>query len=64
MVERESEKKEEYFWKLENKEILLADEKEELIRKLRKEMKKAAEIFDFESAAILRDRIKNLKENY
>ena len=64
LVERESEKKEEYFWKLENKEILLADEKEELIRKLRKEMKKAAEIFDFESAAILRDRIKNLKENY
>lgn len=61
LVEKEDEKKDDYFWKLENKEVLLPDEKEKIIRKLRKEMRVAAGKFDFETAAILRDRINTLK---
>ena len=60
LVEKEEEKNSDYFWKLENKEVLLPDEKEVLIKKLRKEMREAADKFDFETAAILRDRIKSL----
>lgn len=46
---------------LEKKEVLLADEKETLVKKLRKEMKQAAMNLDFEKAANIRDRIKRLK---
>lgn len=60
LVEKE-ERNSDYFWKLENKEVLLPDEKDILIKKLRKEMLDAAKKFDFETAAILRDRIRSLK---
>src|SRR3989344_5226365 len=60
LVEKEENKDSDYFWKLENKEILLPDDKEVLVKRLRKEMKQAADKFDFETAAILRDRIKSL----
>jgi excinuclease ABC subunit B len=63
LVEKEEEKNSDYFWKLENKEILLTDEKEVLIKRLRKEMLDAAKKFDFETAAILRDRIKIIRTN-
>jgi excinuclease ABC subunit B len=63
LVEKEENKNSDYYWKLENKEILLPDEKEELIKRLRKEMLHAAKKFDFETAAILRDRIRTLREN-
>ena len=46
----------------EKKEVLLPDEKEAVIRKLRKEMQNAAKELDFETAALLRDRIKALQE--
>lgn len=45
-----------------NKEVLLPDEKNALIRKLRKEMTQAAKDLDFETAAILRDRIKAIQK--
>ena len=61
LVEKGVDKNSDYYWKLENKDILLADEKEALIKKLRKEMLEAAKRFDFETAAILRDRIKTLR---
>lgn len=40
------------------KEVLLPDEKDALVRKLRKEMQLAAKDLDFETAAAIRDRIK------
>lgn len=46
----------------ERKEVLLPDEKEAVVRKLRKEMQNAAKELDFETAALLRDRIKALQE--
>ncbi len=44
-----------------NKEVLLPDEKEALIKKLRKEMKLAAERLDFEGAIRIREYISNIK---
>ncbi len=44
------------------KDVLLADEKEVVIKKLRQEMKNAAKNLDFETAALLRDRIRSLEE--
>lgn len=44
-----------------NKEVLLPDEKEALVKKLRKEMKLAAERLDFEGAIRIREYISNLK---
>ncbi len=41
-----------------SKEVLLPDEKNAIIAKLRQEMKNAAKNLDFETAALLRDRIK------
>jgi len=61
LVEKGEERNSDYFWKLENKEVLLPDEKEVLIKRLRKEMLEAAKKFDFETAAILRDRIRTLQ---
>ncbi|OGH23733.1 MAG: excinuclease ABC subunit B [Candidatus Levybacteria bacterium RIFCSPLOWO2_01_FULL_38_13] len=49
---------------LSSKEVMLADEKEILIRKLTSEMRKSARELDFEKAARIRDRIRILKEDY
>ncbi|HET9946551.1 MAG TPA: excinuclease ABC subunit UvrB [Patescibacteria group bacterium] len=46
----------------EKKEVLLPDEKDAVIKRLRKEMQNAAKELDFETAALLRDRIRALKE--
>lgn len=48
---------------LEKKEVLLPDQKEILIKRLRKEMIRAAKDLDFGTAAILRDRINVLKSH-
>lgn len=40
---------------------LLAEDKEKLVKHLRKRMKEAARILDFETAALLRDQIQSLK---
>jgi excinuclease ABC subunit B len=47
-----------------NKEILLPDEREKVIKRLQREMKESASQLDFETAALLRDKIKYLKQNY
>ena len=52
-----------FLLQLANKEVILPDEREKLIKNLRKEMKQAATELDFETAALLRDRIKYLKES-
>ncbi len=46
---------------LSRKEVLLPDEKDDLIKKLRKEMKKAAQNLNFEKATFLRDQILLIK---
>lgn len=43
------------------KEVLLPDEREKVIKKLQAEMRNAAKELDFETAAVLRDRIRSLK---
>lgn len=43
------------------KEVLLPDDRRFLIKKLTKEMKEAAQILDFETAALLRDQIRSLQ---
>lgn len=48
---------------LHGKGVLLPDEKKSLIKKLRMEMKNAAQILDFETAAIIRDQIKSIETN-
>ncbi len=47
--------------KFEQKEVLLPDEKEAVIRRLRREMQNAAKDLDFETAAAIRDKIKALQ---
>lgn len=44
------------------KDVLLPDEKEDLLKKMRKYMKEAAERLDFESAINLREQIKAIKD--
>ncbi len=44
------------------KDLLLPDEKEKVIKKLRAEMKLAAKDLDFETAALLRDKIRYLQQ--
>ena len=44
------------------KEVLLPDDREKLIKKLRKEMMESAKELDFETAALLRDKIRYLRE--
>ncbi len=63
LIEQQEEKNEEinYLLTLSKKEVLLPDEKEKLIKKLTKEMRLAASELDFETATILRDQIKLLK---
>ena len=50
-----------YLLTLSKKEVILPDEKEDLIKRLRKEMKIAAQNLNFERAAMIRDQIKSLK---
>lgn len=50
-----------FLLKLGKKDVLLPDEKEKLIKGLRKEMKSAAEGLDFETATLLRDQIRMLQ---
>ncbi len=45
------------------KDVLLPDEKEKLIKSLRKEMIAAAKDLDFETAALIRDKVKFLQQN-
>lgn len=44
------------------KEVLLPDEREKLVKTLRLEMKEAAKQLDFETAALLRDKIRYLQQ--
>lgn len=60
--EQEDKKSAEFLMHLQEKDVLLPDEKELLIKKLRNEMQEAARELDFETAAILRDQIKLLKQ--
>lgn len=62
LVERQDEQKNENFLlELEKKKILLPDEREAVIKKLRKDMMQAAKDLDFETATVIRDRIRVLK---
>ena len=61
--EEEKEKTIDLLLNLDKKEVLLADEKEMLVRKLVTEMKKAALELDFETAVLLRDKIREISNN-
>ncbi len=62
LVEREQKNEEiNYLLTLSKKEVILPDEREKLIKKISKEMREAAKELDFETATILRDQIKLLK---
>jgi excinuclease UvrABC nuclease subunit len=50
-----------FYTDLAKKDVLLPDEREDLIKKLRKEMKIAAQTLNFEKAAMIRDQIKALR---
>ncbi len=45
------------------KDLLLPDEKEKVIKRLRKEMQEAARQMDFETAALLRDKIRYIQQS-
>jgi excinuclease ABC subunit B len=45
------------------KDVLLPDEKNKLIKTLRREMQSAAKDLDFETAALIRDKIKYLQQS-
>lgn len=60
-IEEEQQETVESLIKLVQKDVLLPDERKDLLSKLRKEMKLAAERLDFETAMRLRDQIKILK---
>lgn len=64
LVEQEQEdmKSAQFLMKLKEKDVLMPDEKERLIKELRREMQQAAKELDFETAAILRDQIKLFKQ--
>jgi excinuclease ABC subunit B len=64
LVEQEEEKDESLKFLLEQskKEVLLPDEKEDVIKRLRSEMKDAAVRLDFEAAIMLRNQIKNIQK--
>lgn len=62
LVQKEVEEKEmNFLLDLSQKEVILPDEKEKLVKKLRTEMRRVAKELDFEKAALLRDRIRNLQ---
>lgn len=56
-----AEKETKNMYDLAKKDVLLPDEKERLLKMMRSEMKQAAAELDFETAAILRDKIRHLK---
>jgi len=58
----EEEKSAQFLIKLQEKDVLMPDEKERLIKELRRQMQQAAKELDFETAAILRDQVKLLKQ--
>ena len=58
----EEEKSAKFLVRLQKKDVLMPDEKDRLIRELRVQMQQAAKELDFETAAILRDQIKLLKQ--
>lgn len=60
--EEEDQRSAEFLMKIKQKEVLMPDEKEHLIKQLRIEMQQAARELDFETAVILRDQIKILKQ--
>jgi len=63
LVEQEQRQEEiNYLLTLSKKEVILPDEKEKIIKRLSREMKEAARELDFETATILRDQIKLLKQ--
>jgi len=63
LIEQEQRQEEiNYLLTLSKKEVILPDEKEKLVKKLSKEMRQAAKELDFETATILRDQIKMLKQ--
>lgn len=66
LIEQQKEKEEgkpsvDFLLKMGKKDVLLPDEKEKLIKQLRKEMKSAAEGLDFETAMLLRDQVRRLQ---
>ncbi len=63
LIEQREEENEEinYLLTLSKKEVILPDERQKLIKRLSKEMRQAAKDLDFETATILRDQIKMLK---
>jgi len=62
LMEEEEQKSAEFLMHLQEKDVLMPDEKERLTKELRKQMQDAAKELDFETAAILRDQIKLLKK--
>ncbi len=65
LVEQEKEdlKSAHFFLKLKEKDVLMPDERDHLVKQIRKEMQQAAKELDFETAAILRDQLRSLKQN-
>lgn len=66
LIEKQQEKEDkkpsvDFLLKMGKKDVLLPDEREKLIKQLRKEMKTAAEGLDFETATLLRDQIRSLQ---
>lgn len=62
LVEKEEENEEiNYLLTLSKKDVILPDEREKLVKRLSKEMREAAKELDFETASILRDQIKILR---
>lgn len=63
LVEEEEQKEEKLNLLMSlQKEVILPDEKEKLIKKLSLEMRQAAKELDFETAAIIRDQIRMIKD--
>lgn len=60
--EKEQDKSIEALFEFSEKEVLLPDEREKLLKLLRREMKDAAERLDFEAAIRLRDKIKEVQK--
>ncbi|MBI5044327.1 MAG: excinuclease ABC subunit UvrB [Candidatus Levybacteria bacterium] len=58
---KESKPSLDFLLKMGEKDVLLPDEKEKLIKNLRKEMKEYAEKMDFETAMLIRDQIRLLQ---
>lgn len=56
------EKSIDFLLEMGKKDVLLADEKETLIKRFTSQMRQAAKELDFETATVLRDRIKQLKD--